>query len=505
MTAALDIRGLSVRYAGGTTALREVDLRVEQGECVGLVGESGCGKTTLVRAVLGLLPPRAGVAGAVSVAGREVRCAARDELRALRGRVAGYVGQDPYAACDPLRTVGHHVAEAWLAHGMRPGRGEVADRLGALGIPDPAARSRDYPHQFSGGMLQRATVAAATVHSPPLTIADEPTSALDADLARDALRTLRGASRSLLLVSHDLRLVAEFADRVVVLHEGEVVEEGPAERVLATPRSAPARRLVAAAPGSLDRPAAPAQQAGPAGPAEAGVDGAAVVAVREVRRHYGRGRGRVRAVDGVSAEIAAGEILGVVGPSGSGKSTLLRLIGGMERPDGGSVRFDGTEAWPGRRSRPVLPRPGYVMPVFQDPRGSLDRRWALWRSITEPLVLAHGPLPVAERKRRAREALEPVGLGELDVTALPGQLSVGQAQRVALVRALIAEPALIVADEPTASLDSTTAADIAVLLRAAADNGTALAVVSHDLARLATYVDRTLELGARSRTPELTR
>ncbi|GAB3481006.1 ABC transporter ATP-binding protein [Amycolatopsis cihanbeyliensis] len=495
MKAALEIRGLSVRYAAGTTALHEVDLRVEQGECVGLVGESGCGKTTLVRAVLGLLPPGTGISGVVSVAGRDVLGAPRAELRALRGRVLGYVGQDPYSACDPLRTVGHHVAEAWLAHRMRPGRAEVAERLGALGIPDPAERAGYHPHQFSGGMLQRATVAAATAHSPPLTIADEPTSALDAMLARDALRTLRRASRSLLLVSHDLRLVAEYADRVVVLHEGVLAEEGTADRVLAVPCSSPARRLVAAAP--TEAPEAPEPVDRPAEPAGSGEPGAGepvVVSVRDVRRYYGHGGARVRAVDGVSAEIAAGQVLGVVGPSGAGKSTLLRLLGGMERPDSGSVRFAGIEAWPRRRSRPVLPRPGYVMPVFQDPRGSLDRRWSLWRSITEPLVLARGPLPAAERKRRARQALEPVGLDGLDVTALPGQLSLGQAQRVALVRALIAEPALIVADEPTASLDSTTAAEIAALLREAADNGIALAVVSHDLARLATYVDRTLEL-----------
>ncbi|SFP00256.1 peptide/nickel transport system ATP-binding protein [Amycolatopsis arida] len=485
MTPALDVRGLSVRYATGTLALSDVDLRVEPGECVALVGESGCGKTTLARAVLGLLPARAAATGAVRVAGRGVLGAPAARLRELRGRLVGYVGQDPFAACDPLRTVGHHVAEAWRAHGLAPPPGEVVRRLAALDVPEPAVRGAEHPHRWSGGMLQRATVAAATVHGPPLTVADEPTSALDADLARAALRGLRRASDALLLISHDLDLVAEHADRVVVLAGGRVVEWGPTGAVLAAPAHEATRRLVdAAAPVPLPATAVTRST-------RSTRSGPPVVAARGVRRHYGP----VRAVDGVTVEIGAAEVLGVVGPSGAGKSTLLRLLGGIERPDAGTVEFAGVPAWPPGRRRPVLPRPGYVMPVFQDPRGSLDRRWPLWRSITEPLVLAHGRMPAPARRRRARTELARVGLGGVDVTLLPGQLSVGQAQRVAIVRALIARPALIVADEPTASLDPTTARDVAALLREAAGSGAALAVVSHDVARLSSYVDTVLALG----------
>ena len=244
----LEVSHLSIAY-GSVEAVRGLDFRIDNGECFALVGESGCGKSTVARSILGLLPRGAIATGSIRVCGREVVGASLRELRAMRGQLVGYVAQDPFAACDPLRTVGHHVEEAWRATGQRiPGDDAVSSRLTVLGIDNAAARVRNRPHQWSGGMLQRATIAAATVHGPSLTIADEPTTALDADLAAGVLTALREASSSLLLVSHDLRLVARHADRVAVIYAGRIVEMGPSRRVLEHPRHPYTQALIAASP-----------------------------------------------------------------------------------------------------------------------------------------------------------------------------------------------------------------------------------------------------------------
>jgi peptide/nickel transport system ATP-binding protein len=261
VTAALAFDGVWVTYPRGAVAVRGASLVVRDGECVALVGESGSGKTTMARAALGLLPAGATVTGSIRVAGAEVVGADERALRRLRGLGVGYVPQDPFDACDPLRRVGHHVAEAWLAHGARPPAGAVARLVGRLGIP--ARRLRQRPHQWSGGMLQRATIAAAGAHEPPLTIADEPTSALDADRAGDILVALRQASRSLLLLTHDLRLVAAHADRIAVCYAGRIVETGDAGDVLERPRHPYTAALVAAVPRPDDGMPAPLEGAPP--------------------------------------------------------------------------------------------------------------------------------------------------------------------------------------------------------------------------------------------------
>ncbi len=245
---ALSCRDVEITYGDGGRALRGVDLNVAEGECVALVGESGSGKTTLARAVLGLLSARTRVDGSILVAGVQVVGASATTMRSLRGLLVGYVPQDPHAACDPLRSVRAHVAEAWHAHGRRPPRGAVERALEALGVRPGTLRAAPHPHQWSGGMLQRATIAAADAHEPPLLVADEPTSSLDADRAHDVLARLRAAARSLLLVSHDLALVAAHADRVAVCYAGRVVEEGPADQVTAAPRHPYTRALLAATP-----------------------------------------------------------------------------------------------------------------------------------------------------------------------------------------------------------------------------------------------------------------
>ncbi|WP_300007706.1 ABC transporter ATP-binding protein [Pseudonocardia sp.] len=244
----LSYRGVDVTYPGGGHAARGIDLDVAAGECLALVGESGCGKTTIARAAVGLLPPGTRVSGSIRVRGVEVVGAGPRTLRALRGRAIGYVGQDPYAACNPLHRVGGHVAEAWRALALRPPPGGVGSALAALGIADPAVTARRHPHEWSGGMLQRATIAAAAAHDPPVIVADEPTTALDADRADGVLAGLRATGAGVLLVSHDLLAVAGHADRVAVCYAGRVVETGPTADVLDRPRHPYTRALLAATP-----------------------------------------------------------------------------------------------------------------------------------------------------------------------------------------------------------------------------------------------------------------
>lgn len=251
--AALRIRQLSVTYPDGTWAVRDLSLEVRAGECLGIVGESGCGKSTIARAVLGLLPSGTEVAGSISIAGIEVVGLPARELRRLRGRVMGLVAQDPFGSFDPLMSVGSNVAVAWRALRRRPPRGQVGSRLTATGIDGADEAGRRRPHTWSGGMLQRASIVAATAHRPPLLIADEPTSALDAHLAERTVGELVAAGSSVVLISHDLRLVARHADRLAVLYGGRVVEEGPAAAVVSAPAHPYTRALLDAVPPSGGR------------------------------------------------------------------------------------------------------------------------------------------------------------------------------------------------------------------------------------------------------------
>ncbi len=244
----LAYRRVSVVYPGGAWAARDIDLVLGAGSCLALVGESGCGKTTIARAAVGILPEGTRVEGSIRVCGAEVAGASRSVMRQLRGRAIGYVGQDPYEACNPLHRVGRHVAEAWLAHGRRPPPGAVSRRLGSLGIPSPDVTAKRYPHEWSGGMLQRATIAAASAHVPPVIVADEPTTALDADRADAVLRDLRATGAAVLLVSHDLAAVAGHAEQVAVCYGGRIVEIGPAHAVMGDPRHPYTRALLTATP-----------------------------------------------------------------------------------------------------------------------------------------------------------------------------------------------------------------------------------------------------------------
>jgi peptide/nickel transport system ATP-binding protein len=490
---ALRVADLDVTYRNGHQALAGISLEVHQGERVGIVGSSGCGKSTLMKAILGVLPRRTTVGGSIRILERELTGLPERQLRALRGVELGYVAQDPFVACDPLHRVEHHVAEAWTAHRRTPPPGAVVDALAHIGIPDAADRSRQYPHQWSGGMLQRATTMAAVAHRPVVTLADEPTSALDAEFADDALQVLTRNCSALVVVSHDLALIARHTDRIVVLEQGRIVEEGPSAAVLGAPAHTATRRL---------REASELRPRQPVPPVEAAPRTDAVVTLTAVTRRY-RVAGRdVDAVRDATLTVHPGEVVGIVGRSGSGKSTLLRLAAGIEQPDTGTVLLGTRTLWRTACSVEHVP-PGFVMPIFQDPVASLDRRWPLWRTLTEPLVLQGQRMSRQRRRDRAAAELASVGLESVSPNRLPDSLSVGQCQRVAVLRALIARPALLVADEPTASLDVEAAAAVTALLRAAADDGSAVLVVSHDHARIRSFADRTLTMTDGRPTREL--
>jgi peptide/nickel transport system ATP-binding protein len=570
----LAYQNVSITYSTGTRAARQVSFELHAGECLALVGESGCGKTTLARAALGLLPDGTRVIGSILIHGTEIVGASPQRLRTMRGLEVGLVAQDPFEACNPLDRVERHVAEAWRAHGRKPPRQGIANALTNLGIRDAETRMTRYPHQWSGGMLQRATITAAAAHQPPLIIADEPTSALDADLAEVTLHTLRKTGAAVLLVSHDIGVVTRHADRVAVVYAGRIVEIADAQTVLQRPRHPYTIALLQAIPqpdAGLPEPlagtppdlaeefpgcafaprcryaAAGCHTAVPelvhgvacpvlaphghrgkewerrvAAPPEGdndvgsdfpdGSDGVVpvkcpspigtvrngdryVAEAHGVSKIYDQGAKSARAVVRASLQVQPSEIVGIGGPSGCGKSTFLRMLATIEPPSAGAVYLNGqcVATSQTRRITHKLARSGYVMPIFQDPVGSLDRRWPIWRTITEPLT-AQQRLSQQHRRAIAAERLEEVGLAHIDLDARPHELSVGQCQRISIARALIARPALIVADEPTSALDASVSAAILHLLAAVAAAGTAIVIVSHDQAVLRALCHRVLAM-----------
>jgi peptide/nickel transport system ATP-binding protein len=483
----ISFEDVTVTYASGVHAVRGVSFHVEEGECLALVGESGGGKTTLVRAALGLLPAQTKISGSIRIGGTEVIKADAETLRSLRGLVVGFVGQDPFNACNPLDRVRDHVTEAWLAHGMRSPNGAVADALEALGIRDAETLARQYPHQWSGGMLQRATIAAASAHRPRLIVADEPTSALDAGRADATLSALRSTTAAVLLISHDINIVGRHADRIAVCYEGHIVEIGEAEAVLRRPKHSYTIALLSASRRAGDRMASTVK-------ARAEV----VLEATGVSRVYGRGAETIRAVVKADLSVRQGEIVGIYGPSGCGKSTLLRVLATIEPPTTGTISLDGKLAATSETKRLLdrRARSGFVMPIFQDPVSSLDRRWAIWRTVTEPLMARHREnCPSrAERREIARARLAQVGLIQVGLEARPYEMSIGQCQRVSIARALTAEPTLIVADEPTSALDASVSATILRLLAAASEQGIAIVIVSHDEKMLRALCHRVLQM-----------
>ena len=509
-TPVLEIEGLEVAYRtadGGTRrAVRGVDLRVGAGEIVALVGESGSGKSTTAHAALHLLPRGGEVtAGRLRIDGRDLTglttSRSSKEWQGVRGRHVGLVPQDPTVSLNPVVRVGDQVAEVLVIHGLArraDAKVRAVELLREAGVDDPAARARQYPHQLSGGLRQRVLIAIALAARPRLIVADEPTSALDVTVQRRILDHLdslvRETGTAVLLITHDLGVAADRADRIVVLQDGVVVEEGPAGHLLDDPRHPYTRALIAAAPslassrlvvggrgvGAPDGGAEPAAERS-ASPAAA----EPVLALDGVRKEFALPRGAQRrtlvAVDDVSLAVGRGRTYALVGESGSGKTTTARLALRLERPSAGRVVFRGQDVTAARGRELRTLRRGFQV-VYQSPYASLDPRFTVEQVIAEPLR-AYGVGDRAERADRVRALVEDVALPADVLRRGPRELSGGQRQRVAIARALALRPDLVVLDEPVSALDVSVQAQILELLvRLQAEHGLAYLFISHDLA-----------------------
>ncbi|MER5196106.1 dipeptide ABC transporter ATP-binding protein [Streptomyces sp. NPDC002755] len=538
----VEVTDLTVEF-GALRAVDGLSFRLAEGAALSLVGESGSGKSTVASALLGLhRGTGAAVGGSVRVAGTDVQTASDEELRRLRGGRAAMVFQDPLSSLDPYYAIGDQIAEVYRVHtrvSRRTARARAVQVLERVGIPDPVRRSRSRPHEFSGGMRQRALIAMALACEPDLLIADEPTTALDVTVQAqilDLLHTLREETgMGLLLVTHDVGVAAESVDEVLVMRHGRLVEHGPVGAVLAAPAQPYTRELLGAVPrvearravgDGPDKPGVrepdvrqpevrqpevrqpevrPSDAGGPdAGGPDAGgpradvrrpagrASGEVVLEAHGLRREFGRGKRALTAVDGVSLTVHRGETLGVVGESGSGKTTLGRMLVGLLEPTAGEVRYEG------RVSSGVNPT---VQMVFQDPVSSLNPRRSVGESIADPLRApgARGASGVrgtrgrgeARVRERVTELLERVGLEAAHYDRYPHEFSGGQRQRVGIARALAAEPRVIVCDEPVSALDVTTQAQVVALLgELQRELGLALVFVAHDLAVVRQVSDR---------------
>ncbi|MFH9708485.1 dipeptide ABC transporter ATP-binding protein [Streptomyces luteogriseus] len=472
----VDVTGLRVDF-GALRAVDGLSFRLEEGAALALVGESGSGKSTVASALLGLhRGTGARVEGSVEVAGTDVQRASDEELRRLRGGRAAMVFQDPLSSLDPYHAIGDQIAEVYRVHtraSRRAARARAVEVLDRVGIPDAARRSRSRPHEFSGGMRQRALIAMALACEPRLLIADEPTTALDVTVQAqvlDLLHTLREETgMGLLLVTHDVGVAAESVDEVLVMRHGRTVEHGPAGGVLGAPAEPYTRELLAAVP-RLDAPR------------KASTDPAEVVLeATGLRRDFGRGKRAVTAVDDVSLTLRRGETLGIVGESGSGKTTLGRMLVGLLEPTAGTLAFEG---------RPHTGVNPAVQMVFQDPVSSLNPRRSVGESIADPLR-ARGERRERSIRERVGELLERVGLEAGHHDRYPHEFSGGQRQRAGIARALAADPRVIVCDEPVSALDVTTQAHVVALLgELQRELGLALVFVAHDLAVVRQVSDR---------------
>ncbi|MFF0472661.1 ABC transporter ATP-binding protein [Streptomyces sp. NPDC004284] len=484
-TPLVEVDRLTVEFEGGTRAVDGLSFTLGEGRALALVGESGSGKSTVAGALLGLhRGTGARVGGSVRVDGIDVATAGPAELRRLRGGVAAMVFQDPLSALDPYYSVGDQIAEVYRIHhpgSRKAARARAVDVLDRVGIPDAARRSRSRPHEFSGGMRQRALIAMALACEPKLLVADEPTTALDVTVQAQILDLLhelrRETGTALLLVTHDVGVAAESVDEVLVMRDGREVERGPVAGVLGTPSEPYTRTLLSAVP-RLDGPARTPS-----------AKGETLLEAVDLRREFGRGKDRVTAVDGVSLAVRAGETLGVVGESGSGKTTLGRMLVRLLDPTGGELRYGKTEigSLPERELRPYRRE---LQMVFQDPVASLNPRRSVGESIADPLRVA-GERDETRIRARVRELLDRVGLDPDRYEAYPHEFSGGQRQRVGIARALAAEPRLIVCDEPVSALDVTTQAQVTALLaELQAELGLGLVFIAHDLAVVRQVSDR---------------
>lgn len=511
----LDVQDLRVSYqtrAGRREVVHGVDVSVGEGEVVALVGESGSGKSTTAHALIGLLPEGGRVdGGSITIGGVDITGWSQKRLRAVRGAQVGLVPQDPVSSLDPVRPVGVQVGEILRLHGVRDAatrRGRVLELLDRVGLDDPALRARQHPHELSGGMRQRVLIATAIALRPRLIIADEPTSALDATVQRRILDLIddlrREEGTSVLLVTHDLGVAADRAQRIVVLNHGRVVEQGPSAGILSSPAVPYTRQLLADAPslatGEFRGPAAPLfLRDAAAAAAENPYAVAAEGLVKEFAVH-GRGREPFRAVDDVSFQVRRGTTHALVGESGSGKTTTARLVTRFLHPDAGRIQLDGADiaGLKGEELRRLRRR---VQLVYQNPFSSLDPRQSVAQIVAEPLHnFREGTRP--QRRARAAELIDRVSLPADVLERTPRELSGGQRQRVAIARALAIRPEVVVLDEAVSALDVTVQARILELLGSLQQElGLTYLFISHDLA-VVRRISHTVSVMRRGRVVE---
>ena len=510
MNDVVDIRDLGISFAtdaGTVVAADGVTLSVHPGEVLAIVGESGSGKTVTAKAILGLLPETARTRGAVILRHKDgssendVLQVSGATLRNLRGRDAAMVFQEPSTALNPVYRVGWQIIEGLRAHGKytrAEARTQAIDILRRVGIPDPEVRVDHYPHQFSGGQKQRIVIAQALVLDPGVIIADEPTTALDVTVQAEILDLLRRCrdefGTSIVLITHNMGIVADLADRVAVMFQGRIIEQADVRTLFSSPTEPYTRRLLAAVP-RIGEGLARAHERAARRP-EGWGEQTPVVEAKDLRIVY---PGRFRqpdfvAVDGVDFHIRPGEVLGLVGESGSGKTTIGRAIAGLTRVSGGSLTVHGIQmnGVRERQFRPVRSRIGFV---FQDPATSFNPLLTIAECVAEPLVVHGDAGSAAEARKRVDELLEAVQLPKAFGDRFPHELSGGQRQRASLARALALQPDLLIADEPTSALDVSVQAKVLDLFdELQRELGFAALFISHDLAVVDMLADRIVVL-----------
>jgi peptide/nickel transport system ATP-binding protein len=519
-----DLRVGFVTEGGLVQAVDGVSFELRPGEVLAIVGESGSGKSVTAQTVMGLTrSPNARIEGSVRLRGQELIDASEAELQKVRGEEVAMIFQDPMTSLNPVYRVGYQIVEAIRAHRRMSdadARALAIEMLRAVEIPEPEQRVDSYPHQLSGGQRQRAMIAMALALEPSVLIADEPTTALDVTIQAQILSLLARLNRerdlATILITHDLGVVAEVADRVLVMHDGRIVERGSLDEIFYAPR-APYTRSLLGAVIRLDQPPPPKRiptTADGTKPSDMSTESAhrpPLLEVRELVKHFSVKRGvfgrevdQVRAVDGVSLTVKRGETLGLVGESGSGKSTLARLILRLLEPDSGSIRFEGQQI-AGLSQRQLRPIRRDLQIVFQDPYSSLNPRKRVGQIVAASLSLQNDRPAKVQRKRhatadkrvsplargRVEELLERVGLSAEHYDRYPHEFSGGQRQRIGIARALALEPKLVVADEPVSALDVTIQAQILDLLAdLQEDFGLSYVFVAHDIGVVRHVSDR---------------
>ena len=485
-TPLIDVAGLSVSF-GQSTVVHGVDLSLRAGECLAIVGESGSGKSVTARALLGLAGSNAVVrAERLELLGVDRLGASEREWRRIRGRQIGLVLQDALVSLDPLRPIGREIGDAIRLH-ENPGAAETHARvlrlLERVAMPNPEQAIRQRSGELSGGLRQRALIAAALALNPPVLIADEPTTALDVSVQARILALLaevKEQGTGILLISHDLAVVNQLADRIIVMRAGRVVEQGPTRQLLEDPQHAYTRQLIAAIPHSAPRPGPSATTTATTTtttttasvPVDEPMLATPLLRARGLSKAFRVPGGRLQAVDDVSLELHAGQTLGLVGESGSGKSTVARLLLGLSTADAGTVTLDG-EPWSPLPEKARRTRRHRIGAIYQDSLGSFDPRWSVGRIVQDAI---RGPETVTS-------LLGQVGLAAELAPRHPLTLSGGQRQRVSIARALAAEPELLICDEPVSALDVTVQAQILELLtRLQRERGLSMLFISHDLA-----------------------